>query len=144
MANKRHMMSSIPNINLCDFETLLKESDILSLHAPLSENNKQIINQRSLSKMKTDSILINTGRGGLVNELDLKAALENGVIRAAGLDVLSEEPPSKDHVLVGMKNCLITPHQAWSARESRQRLIRIVAKNIQAFKDGNPINVVSS
>lgn len=144
IANKRNMTQRIPNVAFCDFNTLLTSSDILSLHAPLNEDNQFIINASSLSKMKSEAILINTGRGGLINEIDLKNALVNGVIKSAGLDVLSEEPPSEDHVLLGLKNCLITPHQAWAATESRQKLLDIVAHNIDTFKKGNPINVVSS
>jgi len=142
IANRKNMERHISNIELCDFETLLTESDILSLHAPLNNENKYIINKSSIAKMKSDSILINTGRGGLINENDLKEALTNGIIKAAGLDVLSEEPPHRDHVLMGIKNCIITPHQAWATIESRKRLINIIAQNIIAFKAGNPINVV--
>lgn len=143
IANRKNMDLHVSNIELCDFETLLNNSDILTLHAPLNHKNKHIINQRSLRKMKSDAILINTGRGGLINEDDLKEALINGSIKAAGLDVLSQEPPTKDHVLIGMDNCIITPHQAWAAIESRERLLGIVAKNIEAFQKGKPINVVS-
>lgn len=144
IAHKRNLINPKAEIELCDFNSLLRRSDILTLHAPLSKDNEFVINSSSLSKMKPGAILINTGRGGLVNELDLKYALLNGGIKAAGLDVLSEEPPGKDHVLMGVKNCIITPHQAWAAKESRQRLLDIVAKNIEAFSKGNPINVVSS
>lgn len=144
IANKKNMNVNIPNIQLCEFETLLKESDVLSLHAPLSIENEFIINKSSLEKMKSSAILINTGRGGLINELDLKDALINGRIRAAGLDVLSEEPPQRDHILMGVENCLITPHQAWAAVESRRRLLDIVCNNIKAFQAGLPINIVKS
>ena len=93
--------------------------------------------------MKATAYLINTGRGGLINEVDLKIALEKRQITGAGLDVLSQEPPPKDHLLLGISNCLITPHHAWTTRESRSRLINIVAENIKAFLVGKPQNVVS-
>jgi len=134
---------SNPAVKLVDLKTLLQESDILSLHAPLSAKNKGIINQSNLDLMKKTAYLINTGRGGLVNEIALKNALESGQIAGAGLDVLSQEPPPVDHLLLGVPNCLITPHHAWATRESRGRLIAIVAENIRAFLGGNPQNVVN-
>ncbi len=130
-------------IQLVNLERLWRESDVISLHAPLTKENEGIINQSTLSKMKATAYLINTGRGGLINEIDLKIALEKGQISGAGLDVLSQEPPPKDHLLLGVPNCLITPHHAWTTRESRGRLINIVAENIKAFLAGKPQNVVS-
>jgi len=144
IAHKRTRGEAFPNIELCDVNTLLASCDILSLHAPLTSETQEFINRSSLSKMKNTAILINTGRGGLIHEPDLKEALLHGEIAAAGLDVLSEEPPPKDHILIGLDHCLITPHQAWAAKESRQRLIEIVAENISAFKAGNPVNVITS
>ena len=132
-----------PNVQLVDLETLFQESDVLSLHAPLTIENTGIINQTNLGLMKKSAYLINTGRGGLVNEIDLKKALQNGQIAGAGLDVLSQEPPPVDHLLLGTPNCLITPHHAWATKESRGRLIEIVAANIQAFLAGKPQNVVN-
>lgn len=131
-----------PKVTLVDLKTLFQESDVLSLHAPLSAENKGIINPSNLGLMKKKAYLINTGRGGLVNEIALKNALENGQIAGAGLDVLSQEPPPVGHLLLGVPNCLITPHHAWATKESRGRLIAIVAENIQAFLAGNPQNVV--
>lgn len=93
--------------------------------------------------MKSSAVLINTGRGGLVSEQDLKYALENDLIRGAGLDVISAEPPETNHPLIGTKNCIITPHNAWAALQSRRRLIDIVAQNIEAFKNGTPQNTVN-
>ncbi|MEM1119150.1 MAG: D-2-hydroxyacid dehydrogenase [Bacteroidota bacterium] len=130
-------------VQLVDLETLWTASDVISLHAPLTDSNAGIINQTTLAKMKKSAYLINTGRGGLVNENDLKIALEKGQIAGAGLDVLSQEPPPKDHLLLGVPNCLITPHQAWATKESRARLIEIVGENIGAFLAGKPQNVVS-
>ncbi len=131
------------HVQLVDLKTLFQESDVLSLHAPLTEANTGIINQTNLALMKKSAYLINTGRGGLVNEMDLKTALQNGQIAGAGLDVLSQEPPPVDHLLLGTPNCLITPHHAWATKESRGRLIEIVAANIQAFLAGKPQNVVN-
>ena len=91
--------------------------------------------------MKNTAFLINTGRGGLVHEADLKAALENGTIAGAGLDVLSQEPPPLNHILLNTPNCIITPHHAWAAKASRQRLLDIVANNIKAFLEGKPQNI---
>jgi len=131
-----------PAIQLVAFEKLLKESDVLTLHAPLTKENEQIINTRHLSMMKPSAYLINTGRGGLVNEVDLKKALLNGTIAGAGLDVLAQEPPPLNHVLLNIPNCLITPHQAWTSKEARARLLQIVAENISGFLIGNPQNLV--
>ena len=124
-------------------EELIKQSDFLTLHAPLNDENKEIVNQDFLSKMKSSAYLINTGRGGLIQELDLKNALEKEIIAGAGLDVLSAEPPAPTHPLLGVKNCWITPHQAWGSRESRQRLLDEVILNIQAFQNGTPRNQVN-
>lgn len=141
--HKHPVRDARDNVNFVDLETMCRESDFISLHAPLSESNKGIFNKDLFTIMKSSAVLINTGRGGLVNEEDLKDALENEVIRGAGLDVISQEPPSEDHILVGVKNCIITPHHAWAAKNSRQRLIEIVAKNIKAFNNGSPINTVN-
>ncbi|MEM6321364.1 MAG: D-2-hydroxyacid dehydrogenase [Bacteroidota bacterium] len=130
-------------VQLVSLKKLWQDSDVISLHAPLTATNKGIINQSVLKQMKPSAYLINTGRGGLVNEMDLKNALNEGRITGAGLDVLSQEPPPKDHLLVGVKNCVITPHQAWATKESRNRLIEIVAENIRAFLAGKPQNVVN-
>ena len=132
-----------PNIQLVTIDQLFKESDVVTLHAPLTKENKGIINAHNLSLMKSTAYLINTGRGGLVNELDLKNALLTGKIAGAGLDVLSQEPPPKDHLLLNTPNCLITPHHAWATSASRARLIQIVANNIKGFLNGELQNVVN-
>lgn len=132
-----------PNIQLVTIDQLFKESDVLTLHAPLTKENEGVINTSNLSLMKSTAYFINTGRGGLVNELDLKNALLTRQIAGAGLDVLSQEPPLKDHLLLNIPNCLITPHQAWATGASRGRLIQIVADNIKGFIEGDPQNVVS-
>ena len=126
-----------------DFETLLKTSDILSLHCPLNQATAKIINAEALSKMKQNCVLINTARGGLIDEAALANALNSGKIAGACLDTVSEEPMKKDNPLVNAKNCLITPHIAWMPKETRQRLIGTVAANLSAFIDGNPRNVIT-
>ncbi len=131
-----------PNITFVSFETLMAQSDVVSLHAPLTHDNALIINEKSLALMKPSALLINTGRGGLVNEADLKVALEMGVIAGAALDVLSTEPPLPDHLLIGVKNCIVTPHNAWAAKEARQRLIAEAGENVRAFLEGRERNRV--
>lgn len=131
-----------PGVSFVSFEEMLEKSDVVTLHAPLTPENKGIINTESLSLMKPSSFLINTGRGGLVVEKDLEAALEEGKIAGAGLDVLSEEPPKSGNRLIGVKNCIITPHNAWATRESRQRLLLESAENIKAFLNGRPRNQI--
>lgn len=124
-------------------ETCFLESDILSLHCPLNEENKGFINKHSLSLMKPSALLINTSRGPLINEQDLCDALNQEQIAGAGLDVLSTEPPSPDNPLLHAKNCLILPHISWATYESRQRLMKTVVDNIRAFSAGKPVNVVN-
>lgn len=121
------------NVRLVEMEELLTESDVLTLHAPLIAENQNFINELTLDKMKKSAFLINTGRGGLVNEADLKTALEKGKIAGAALDVLKAEPPELDHILLNTPNCIITPHQAWASKESRARLLNIVADNLRGF-----------
>lgn len=132
---------TIAGVRVVNTEELLGESDVLTLHAPLSANTKHFINAETLSKMKSTAFLINTGRGGLVHEADLKYALKSGMIAGAGLDVLSQEPPPLNHILLNLPNCVITPHHAWAAKESRKRLLEIVADNVKAFLEGQPQNV---
>lgn len=129
--------------NFVDWDTLLKESDYLSLHAPLNAENQGIINKENLGKMKSTAVLINTGRGGLIHETELRDALKEGVIAAATLDVLSAEPPPADHPLLGLDNCLITPHIAWASVEARTKLLAETVKNVKAFINGEARNVVN-
>jgi glycerate dehydrogenase len=103
---------------------LYSRCDIISLHIPLSDDTKEIINKNSLSKMKDGVILINTSRGPLINENDLAEALKSNKVKAAGLDVLTQEPPAVDNPLIPLKNCLITPHIAWAPVEARERLLQ--------------------
>ncbi|MEL7340847.1 MAG: NAD(P)-dependent oxidoreductase [Bacteroidota bacterium] len=102
-----------------------------------------MINRSRLGKMKKNAILINTARGGLIEEQDLAEALQNGTIAAALLDVLTDEPPQQDNPLIGLENCRISPHNAWGSMEARRRLIEIVADNLQAFQSGHPKSVVN-
>jgi glycerate dehydrogenase len=125
-----------------DFATLLRKSDVISLHCPLNEATKELINAATLSQMKRSAFLINTARGGLINEPDLADALKAGVIAGAGLDVLTQEPPSANNPLLITNNCYITPHQAWASFDARQRLMDLAVKNVDAFLAGKPINEV--
>ncbi len=130
------------NVVFSSVDELLAKSDFVSIHCPLTPETEGMVNADFLSKMKPTAILINTSRGQVVNENDLAQALENGVIAAAGLDVLSQEPPKADNPLFGLKNCHITPHIAWAGYETRVRLMEICKENLRAFSLGNPINVV--
>lgn len=123
---------------------VFSDSNVVSLHCPLTETTKNLVNLERLKLMKREAVLINTGRGGLVNETDLAEALEKGLLAAAGVDVLSSEPPVPGHPLVGVKNCFITPHIAWATFEARQRLMGQAVRNIEAFLSGQPINTVIS
>lgn len=126
-----------------DFDTVLSESDYLSINCPLTEENKGFINEKTLSKMKSTAFLINTGRGPLLNEQDVANALNQGLIAGVGLDVLSVEPAKADNPLPKAKNCFITPHIAWATFEARQRLMQIAINNLKAFIQNKPINVVN-
>lgn len=125
------------------FEGLLSVSDILSLHCPLNRSTREIINASSLAKMKEGALLINTGRGPLVNEADVAEALRSGHLGGYGADVMCQEPPAEDNPLFSAPNAYITPHIAWATFEARKRLIAIAVGNVKAFIDGNPVNVVN-
>lgn len=124
-------------------EELLKNSDFITLHCPLTNENKGMINKQSISLMKPSAIIINTSRGGLINEKDLADALNNGKIGGFGTDVLSTEPPKTDNPILSAKNTVITPHIAWASSAARGRLLEITKANIKNFIDGTPINVVN-
>lgn len=126
------------------FEDLCRRSDVITLHASMNDSNKGIIDKYALANMKPSTIMVNTGRGGLIVEADLAKALDQDVIAFACLDVLSEEPPQDNNPLFQAKNCIITPHIAWASIESRKRLLDGVAENIEAFKAGEELqNVVN-
>ena len=133
---------NIEGIAEVDRETLFKESDFLTFHCPLNAESTLAVNAESLALMKRTAFIINTARGGIIDEPALADALEKEVIAGAALDVLTEEPMAENCVLFGAKNCIITPHIAWAAYETRVRLIELVAKNIDAFVKGEPINTV--
>lgn len=124
-----------------ELDALFYESDIVSLHCPLNDQTKGIINRENLAKMKTTAWVINTARGPSVVDGDLADALNNGVIAGAALDVCTKEPPEEDNPLLTAKNCIITPHIAWAAKETRERLIGLAADNLESYLSGNPINI---
>ncbi len=124
-------------------EIIYEQSDVISLSTPLSAENKYMINKGVLVKMKPSAFLINTARGPLVNQTDLADALNQGVIAGAGIDVLDEEPPKNGNPLLTAKNCIITPHSAWSTVEARQRLLDEVVLNIKSFANGQSRNIVN-
>lgn len=130
-------------IRYVSLEELLKNSDYVSMHCPLTESTKHMINKESLSLMKPSAFIINTSRGALIDEAALIEALENGTIAGAGLDVQETEPPEEASPLYTMDQILLTPHMGWKGLETRQRLVSILADNIKKFTEGNPINVVS-
>jgi glycerate dehydrogenase len=126
-----------------DLDTLLSESDFVSLHCPLTDSNKQMLSRERIAKMKPTAFVINTARGPLIDEAAFADALNENRIAGAGLDVLSQEPPLKTNPLLTAKNCFITPHSAWGTMEARKRLMEQAAANLRSFLDGKPINVVN-
>ena len=135
--------SELGEIEKMELDSLFASCDIVSLHCPLTKETRNMVDKSRLRLMKKHAILINTGRGPLINEQDLANALNQGEIYAAGLDVLSKEPPKEDNPLLTAKNCFITPHIAWASYEARERLMSILTQNIAAFKEGHPINNVA-
>lgn len=126
-----------------NYEQLFRQADVLSLHCPLTEETRHLVNAERLGWMKPTAILINSGRGSLVDEAALADALNGGRIMAAGVDVLQEEPPRNGSPLIGARNCYITPHIAWATKAARERLVDIAVANVKAFLDGKPQNVVT-
>ena len=125
-------------------DELFARSDVLTLHCPLTEETKNLVGAIRLAMMKPNAFLINTGRGGLIDENALANALRDGRIAGAAVDVLSTEPPALDNPLLGAPRCLITPHVAWASLEARRRLLSIAAENIRAYQLGQPVNVVGA
>lgn len=133
----------LPEVVKVNMDTLFKESDVISLHCPLTAETTKMINAEKISLMKPTAVILNTARGGLIDEDALAEALNRGRIAGAGLDVLSTEPPLPSNPLLHAKNCIITPHISWAAYEARKRLIEIAVANIEAFVAGSPINRVN-
>jgi glycerate dehydrogenase len=134
---------NISGISEVPLEELFQNSDVLSLHCPLTPATSGIVHMENLRKMKPSSILINTGRGPLIVESDVATALNEGIIAGAGVDVLSCEPPKADNPMLSAVNCIITPHIAWETVEARQRLMGITVENLKGFLNGAPKNVVN-
>lgn len=130
-------------VKFVSLDELLKTSDIVTPHCPLNEDSKEMFNKKTFAKMRDGAYFINTARGGVVNEQDLADALNSGKLSGAAIDVLSEEPMSKNCVLKGVPNLIITPHTAWAPLATRRRLLDIAEDNIKAFLNGTPKNVVS-
>ena len=139
----KHRKDLPEGIQKTTLDGLLATSDILSLHCPLKRETREMINATTLAKMKHGAILINTGRGPLVNENDVAAALKSGQLGAYGTDVMCQEPPSADNPLFSAPNFYSTPHIAWATFEARQRLMKTVVDNVKAFIEGKPVNVVN-
>lgn len=133
----------VEGVEMVPLDDLFRRSDVISLHCPLTDETKGVINSESIARMKSNAIVLNTGRGPLIEEADLAEALRNGTIAGAGLDVLSTEPPRADNPLLAAPNCVITPHVAWATFEARKRLLQMVAENLEGFLKGKPRNVVS-
>ena len=139
----RDVSHVVGNYNAVDLQTVFRESDVVSLHCPLTEQTQHLVNAERLALMKPSAFLVNTSRGGLVDEVALADALNNERLAGAGLDVLCDEPPLKDNPLASAKNCYITPHLAWATLAARKRLIGTVEENLAAFLQGAPQNIVS-
>ena len=135
---------SLNDVQPVSLHELFMQSDVVSLHCPLTKDNKGFVNKELLGLMKSTSFLINTARGLLINEKDLGLALHQGRLAAAALDVLSTEPPEKNNPLIGLTNCIITPHNAWISTEARNRMMQVTLENIKAFLNGAPQNVVNA
>ncbi len=135
--------NEFPSYRFLEIEPLLRQSDIVSLHCALTPETDHLMNAERLGWMKPSALLINTGRGGLIDEPALLQALRNRTIAGAGLDVLSSEPPPPEHPLLTAEHCVITPHIGWATIEARTRLMEAVVRNVRSFLNGSPINVVS-
>ncbi|WP_313758095.1 D-2-hydroxyacid dehydrogenase [Tissierella sp.] len=142
-SNNRRLEFETETCKYVDLEELLKKSDVISLHCPLFPETKGIINKDTINKMKDGVMIINTSRGQLIVEEDLRDALNVGKVAGAACDVVSSEPIQLDNPLLSAKNIIITPHIAWAPKESRQRLMNIAVDNLKAFISGNPINIVN-
>lgn len=142
LVNTNHPVDDTENIKFCDMDTLLENSDFVSLHCPLTDKTEKMADKEFFSKMKSTAYFINTSRGATVDEDALKYALENSIIAGAGLDVLLNEPPIDDKI-TSLENAFVTPHIAWAAKETRARLMEVTKQNIKSFVNGKPTNVVN-
>ncbi|HET9959091.1 MAG TPA: D-2-hydroxyacid dehydrogenase [Polyangiaceae bacterium] len=130
-------------VTTANLDTVFEQSDVVSLHCPLTEQTRGLVDEARLRSMKRSAFLINTSRGALVQELDLADALRDQTIAGAALDVLSQEPPPPDHPLTQLQNCIITPHLAWTSLAARKRLLRTTVENVRGILQGKPINRVN-
>lgn len=145
LAYKRNPDPKIENDNL-KFDTLdnvLKNSDVISMHCPYTAETDKMINADTISKMKDGVIILNTARGGVINEIDLDSALKSGKVYAFGADVLTQEPPEEDNVLIKNEKAIITPHVAWAPEDTRRRLLSSLYDNLKGFSTNRPVNVVN-
>jgi glycerate dehydrogenase len=144
IANDAVTIESPPDwIKIVDQETIFRESDVISLHCPLTNENKEFVNSKKINLMKKSAYIINTSRGLLINEEDLAHALNGKRIAGAGLDVLSKEPPDETNPLLTAMNCIITPHIAWATKAARQRLMNIAVENLETYLEGKAQNVIT-
>ena len=139
--NSPSLMGKDPDV--VDVETIFRQCDFVTLHCPLTKENHEFVNRNLLWQMKPTAFLINTARGQLIKEGDLRDALVQHKLAGAALDVLSSEPPPADHPLIGLPNCIITPHNAWCSFEARQRIMKTTVDNVRAMLDSAPVNVVN-
>jgi len=143
-SRRRTDQSHRENFRWAEIPELLEQSDVISIHCPLTPETEGLINKDSLMKMKSSAFLLNTARGQIIVDQDLADALNKGTIAGAGIDVLSVEPPEEGNPLFKAKNCIITPHIAWATLEARTRLMGIAVNNLQTFMEGKPLNVVNN
>lgn len=137
------VIPAMRGVRYADLDDIFTDCDVISLHCPLTASNRGFINAERLAMMKPTAFLINTSRGPLIDEPALAAALNEGRLAGAGLDVLATEPPSPDNPLLSAKNCFITPHIAWATKEARTRLLHSAVRNLKGFLSGEPRNVVN-
>jgi glycerate dehydrogenase len=143
VVNRSRPEETPAGVRIVELDELIRTSDVISLHCPLTPETERLVNRERLSAMKPTALLINTSRGQLIDEIALAEALNSGRLAGAAVDVLSGEPPAAANPLVQAANCLVTPHIAWATRAARQRLMRIAVDNVRAFIAGRPINVVN-
>ena len=144
IANDRsHTEGIVAGAKMVDLDQLFSESDVISLHCPLFPETEGLINKETIAKMKDGVYIVNDSRGQLINEADLRDALNSGKVGGAAVDVVSTEPIKQDNPLLEAKNMIITPHMAWASREARARLMAIAVENVGKFQAGTPVNVVN-